>query len=192
MKRCPQCGREYDVTLSYCLDDGSGLLYSSGLAPSGDEAATAILSGSSPSADLRDSIGKRGGFVNSIAVLPFADWSSEPDNQHFCDGLAEDIINSLTKIGDLKVASCTSSFYFKGKDVNAAQVGRELGVATILDGSVRRLGDRLRVTIQLVTAADGVQIWSEQYDRTMGDVFEIQDELTRVVVEAIRPILLTQ
>ena len=198
MKQCPTCLRDYhDETLNFCFEDGTRLSDDSGVsefstvamrAPlSVDESQTQILD-----YDERVSLRNRQQFVNSIAVLPLANWSSDPDNQHFCDGLAEDLINALTQIKRLKVAACASSFYFKGKNVKAAEVGRLLGVETILDGSVRRLGNRLRVTVQLVSVAEEIQIWSEQYDRTMGDVFDMQDELTRVIVETVTPLLLHQ
>lgn len=184
MKYCPKCLAEYsDETLNFCLEDGESLTDAAASEP-----PTKILD-----PDPRASFGNNLEFANSIAVLPFADWSSEPGSQHFCDGLVEDILNALTQIEKLKVASCTASFYFKGKVVTAADVGRKLGVETVLDGSVRRIGDRLRVTAQLVRTADEVQIWSEQYDRTMGEnTFDLQDELTHQIVQTVKPILLPQ
>lgn len=109
----------------------------------------------------------------SIAVLPFVNLSADPDNQYFSDGLAEDLINALTRLSGLKVASRTSSFRFRGGDVDVRHIGRDLGVGAILEGSVRRSGQRLRVTAQLTDAAGGYHIWSERYDREMADVFDI-------------------
>ena len=122
----------------------------------------------------------------SVAVLPFANMSADGDNEYFCDGLAEELLNALSKIGALKVAARTSAFSFKGKGADVATIGRTLGVTNILEGSVRRSGNRLRVSVQLVNAADGYQLWSERYDREMKDIFELQDEITLAVVEALK------
>ena len=117
--------------------------------------------------DLRAPEGK------SIAVLAFVNMSNDPDNEYFSDGIAEEIINALTQIKALRVASRTSAFAFKGKSEDIGEVGRKLKVQTVLEGSVRKAGDRLRVTAQLVNVADGYHLWSERYDRQLEDVFEI-------------------
>ena len=126
----------------------------------------------------------------SIAVLPFANMSTDPENEFFSDGLAEEIINALTKVRDLRVVARTSAFSFKGKEIDIREIGRRLNVETILEGSVRRAGNRLRVTAQLVKTADGYHLWSERYDREMADVFEIQDEITRAIVDHLKVSLL--
>jgi serine/threonine protein kinase/Tfp pilus assembly protein PilF len=124
--------------------------------------------------------------MTSIAVLPFANMSADVDNEHFCDGLAEELLNALSKIDALKVAARTSAFTFKGKTVDVGTIARTLGVTSVLDGSIRRSGNRLRISVQLVNAADGYQVWSERYDREMRDVFELQDEITLAVVAALK------
>ncbi len=126
---------------------------------------------------------------NSIAVLPFADMSPERENGYFTDGMAEEIINALTTIKALRVASRTSSFAFKGTTEDIRQVGAKLDVATVLEGSVRKAGMKLRITTQLVNVADGYQLWSQRYDRDMEDVFAIQDEIAQNIVKALRVIL---
>jgi serine/threonine-protein kinase len=124
--------------------------------------------------------------MTSLAVLPFANMSSDVDNEHFCDGLAEELLNALSKIDALKVAARTSAFSFKGKAVDIGTIARTLGVTGIVDGSIRRAGNRLRISVQLVNAADGCQVWSERYDREVRDVFELQDEITLAVVAALK------
>ena len=128
----------------------------------------------------------------SIAVLPFADMSPDKDQEYFCDGMAEELINVLTHIKDLHVIARTSAFSYKGRDVNVREIGRELNVETILEGSVRKAGNRLRITAQLVDTTGGHHLWSERYDRQVGDVFAIQDEISSVVVDKLRPKLLGQ
>jgi eukaryotic-like serine/threonine-protein kinase len=126
----------------------------------------------------------------SIAVLPFVNRSGDADNEFFSDGLSEDLINALSRLPGLQVASRTSAFRFRGSDLDIRQIGRQLEVATLVEGSVRRSGTRLRVTAQLVNAENGYQLWSERYDRQMADVFEIQDELVASIVKAVVPALL--
>src|SRR5262245_10658125 len=121
----------------------------------------------------------------SISVLPFANMSGDKDNEYFSDGLADEIINALAKLPDLKVIARTSSFAFKGRNEDIRRIAEMLGVTTILEGSVRRAGNRLRVTAQLITAADGSHLWSERYDRELTDVFEIQDSLAASIARAL-------
>ncbi len=128
----------------------------------------------------------------SIAVLPFTDMSPEKDQEYFCDGMAEELINALTQIKDLRVIARTSAFSYKGRDVNIRDIGSQLNVATILEGSVRKADNRLRITAQLVDTTSGHHLWSERYDREMGDVFAIQDEITLAIVDKLRPKLLGQ
>jgi TolB-like protein len=120
----------------------------------------------------------------SIAVLPFENISSDRENEYFSDGLAEEIINALTRISDLKVIARTSAFAFKGKHQDIRRIAETLGVAHVLEGSVRRAGSRIRVTAQLISAADGSHQWSGKYDRELGDVFAIQDEIAAAIAGA--------
>jgi TolB-like protein len=126
----------------------------------------------------------------SIAVLPFTDMSQAHDQEFFADGMAEQILDLLAKIPSLKVIARTSSFQFKGKPEDARVVGEKLGVATLLEGSVRKSGERLRVAAQLIRTADGSQLWSEVYDREVRDVFHTQDEIADAVVSALKVSLL--
>jgi serine/threonine protein kinase/Flp pilus assembly protein TadD len=130
-----------------------------------------------------------GSATKSIAVLPFVDMSPQRDQEYFCEGIAEELINALTKIGELRIASRTSAFAFRGKDVSIRRIGEELGVAAVLEGSVRKAGNKLRVTAQLVNVADGYHLWSERYDRDLEDVFAIQDEIAENIVKALRVML---
>jgi serine/threonine protein kinase/predicted ATPase len=128
--------------------------------------------------------------AQSIAVLPFANISADEENEYFCDGLAEELLNALAKIDELKVAARTSAFSFKGKNTEAREIGKTLNVNTVLEGSVRKAGHRIRINVQLVNAADGYQLWSERYDREMKDIFDVQDEITLAVVDALKVKLL--
>ena len=127
--------------------------------------------------------------AKSIAVLPFVNMSADPENEYFTDGIAEEIINALSKIQSLRVASRTSSFSFKGKSKDIGEIGVTLKVATVLEGSVRKAGNKLRVTAQLVNVSDGYHLWSERYDRQLEDVFAIQDEIAENIVRALRVVL---
>ena len=121
----------------------------------------------------------------SIAVLPFPDMSAEKDQEHFCDGLTEELLNVLTRIPNLRVASRTSSFSFKGKDTDLKSVAEKLQVAYILEGSVRKSGNRIRVTAQLIETATDSHLWSENYDRELDDIFAIQDDIAARILEAM-------
>ncbi len=127
--------------------------------------------------------------AKSVAVLPFTNMSNDPDNEYFTDGMAEEIINALNKVQSLRVAARTSSFAFKGKSEDVGDIGRKLKVSTVLEGSVRKMGSRLRITAQLVNVADGYHLWSERYDREMEDVFAIQDDISQAIVKALKVIL---
>ena len=122
----------------------------------------------------------------SIAVLPFENMSGDKDNDYFSDGLAEEIINLLAKVPDLKVIARTSAFAFKGRHEDVRQIASALGVSTVLEGSVRKAGDRIRVMAQLITAVDGSHLWSERYDRQLADVFAVQDEIAAAITGALR------
>ncbi len=121
----------------------------------------------------------------SVAVLPFADMSPQRDQGYFCEGIAEEILNALTRLEQLRVMSRTSSFRFAPGTGDARQIGRELGVETLLEGSVRKSGDRLRVTAELVDVANGSHLWSRRFDKELEDVFEIQDEIARQIAQSL-------
>jgi adenylate cyclase len=127
-----------------------------------------------------------GAVDKSIAVLPFVDLSQTKDQEYLCDGMSEEILNALAKIEALRVVARTSSFAFKGKDADVSEVGKKLNVQNVLEGSLRREGNRIRITTQLVNAGNGFQVWSETYDRELQGVFELQDEITRAIVEALK------
>ncbi len=122
----------------------------------------------------------------SIAVLPFINMSNDPEQEYFSDGIAEEIINSLVHLKDLKVSGRTSSFQFKGKNIDLRELGKKLGVNTVLEGSVRKQGNRLRITAQLINVEDGFHFWSEKYDREMDDIFAIQDEIALSITEHLK------
>jgi len=124
---------------------------------------------------------------SSMAVLPFVNLSSDKENEYFSDGLTDDLINALTKVQGLRVVARGSAFQFKGKNPDIRAVGRQLDVAAVLEGSVQRSGDRLRITAQLSTVADGYHVWSETYDRRLADVFAVQDEISHAIVSALAP-----
>ncbi len=122
----------------------------------------------------------------SIAVLPFANLSADKENEYFSDGLAEEILIALSQVEGLRVAARSSSFSFKGKKTEMGEIASKLRVANILDGSVRRAGNRVRVTVQLVDAKNGFQLWSERYDRQMEDIFAVQDEIARAIADQLK------
>jgi TolB-like protein/class 3 adenylate cyclase/cytochrome c-type biogenesis protein CcmH/NrfG len=128
--------------------------------------------------------------VPSIAVLPFVNLSRDEENEYFADGLAEELLNVLTKIRGLRVAARSSAFTFKGKGATVAEVGRALNVVTVLEGSVRKAGNRMRVSVQLVKVVDGYQLWSETYDRTLDDIFAVQDDIAQSVLKELHTTLL--
>ena len=128
--------------------------------------------------------------AKSIAVLPFVNMSNDTDQEYFSDGMAEEILNSLAHVKDLKVAGRTSSYQFKGKNIDLREVGDKLGVSTVLEGSVRKQGNHLRITVQLINVEDGFQIWSERYDRDLDDVFVIQDEIAMTITKKLKITLL--
>ncbi len=122
----------------------------------------------------------------SIAVLPFVNMSGDEENEYFSDGVAEEILNLLTRLTQLRVSSRSSSFAYKGKQINVKKVSEDLGVSTLLEGSVRRAGDRVRITAQLIDTATDSHLWSETYDREMKDVFAIQDDISQSIVDALK------
>ena len=126
----------------------------------------------------------------SIAVLPFLNMSNDPEQDYFSEGMAEEILNSLSHLQDLKVAGRTSSFQFKGKNLDLSEIGKKLNVSNVLEGSVRKQGNILRVTAQLIKVEDGFHLWSERYDRDMDDIFAIQDEIAFAITEKLKVTLL--
>ena len=125
---------------------------------------------------------------DAIAVLPFSNLSADPEQEFFADGMADEILNALAQVPQLQVAARTSSFSFKGKDDDLQSIGRKLNVARVLEGSVRTVGNRVRITAQLINVSDGYQLWSERYDRTMDDIFAIQDEIAQSIVDRLRTV----
>ena len=152
--------------------------------PLREDAMRAKLEAVPPASDIRA--------VPSIAVLPLVNLSRDPDQEFFADGLAEELLNPLAKVPGLHVAGRTSSFSFKGRNEDLRAIGQKLSVKTVLEGSVQRAGDRLRITTQLINAADGYHLWSETYDRKLTDVFAVQDEIARSVVAALKVQLLPE
>jgi len=122
----------------------------------------------------------------AIAILPFTNMSGDPEQEYFSDGISEDIITDLSKIADLTVIARNSSFTYKGRSVDVRSIGRELGVQSVLEGSIRRSGNRVRITAQLIDATSGGHLWADRYDRDLTDIFEVQDDVTRRIVEALK------
>jgi serine/threonine protein kinase/Tfp pilus assembly protein PilF len=151
--------------------------------------ALSAVSGRTPPEDATTVVTASHRAVQSIAVLPFADMSPAKDQDYFCEGIAEEIINALTKLDALQVVSRSSAFAFKGKNQDIRQVGEQLNVAAVMEGSVRKAGNRLRITAQLIKVADGYHLWSERYDRDLEDVFAVQDEIAENIVKALRVVL---
>ncbi len=156
--------------------DPAPAIPSAGQAPPAGLHADAFAAAASAPAEAPD----------SVAILPFVDMSPGRDQEYFCDGIAEEIINALCCIRDLRIASRTSSFQFKGRSADVREIGRALGVGAVLEGSVRKAGDRVRITAQLVNSADGYHLWSESFDRELSDVFAIQTEIAQKLVAALR------
>lgn len=130
--------------------------------------------------------GKTSGTDHSIAVLPFVNLSAEKDNEYFSDGITEELLNALAKVEGLSVTSRTSSFAFKGKNSDIREIGKKLGVKTVLEGSVRKYGDRVRVTAQLIDSENGYHKWSENYDKKLEDIFAVQDEIASSIVDQLK------
>ncbi len=217
MKRCPECRRDYyDDTLLYCLDDGNALLEGPRSEASGstsgtlnDEARhTAILQNTAPPADpatvlmpgsiaaqapgTRRSSASFTSFANSIAVLPFRNISQETADEYFSDGLTEEIISDLSKVRSLKVISRASSMKLKGTDKDSLTIAAELNVRYILDGSVRKAGEQIRISAQLIDGSTDENLWADKYSGTLSDIFEIQESVSRSIVEALKITLSTE
>jgi serine/threonine protein kinase len=123
---------------------------------------------------------------NSIAVLPFKNMSADPEQEYFCEGLSEELINALTQIKDLRVVARTSAFSFKDKEIDIREIGHKLNVETVLEGSVRKSGNRLRITAQLINVIDGYHLWSDRFDRDLADIFDIQDEISLAITDKLK------
>ncbi len=136
------------------------------------------------SQQLKEKTGSEEG--NSIAVLPFLNMSADPENEYFSDGITEEILNALTNVEGLKVTSRTSSFVFKNKNTDIREIGTKLNVNSVLEGSVRKYGNKIRITVQLINTLDGYHIWSEVFNRELEDIFEIQDEISRKIADKLR------
>jgi adenylate cyclase len=194
MKRCPECRREYDNTMMFCLDDGAELLYGPGSGSLDGDSATALLNFASPAehGTIRFEFPpeKPAPPLNSIAVLPLRNLTSGGDGDYFSDGIAEELINVLSKVEGLRVAARTSAFSFKNASATVIDIGRSLGVATVVEGSVRSAGERVRISVSLVKVSDGFQLWTETYDRTLNDIFAVQDDIAQSVVQELRGLLL--
>ena len=128
----------------------------------------------------------------SIAVLPFANMSGDPEQEYFADGITEDIITDLSKVSALSVIARNSVFTYKGKHADVQEVGRRFNVAYVLEGSVRKAGQRVRINAQLIDAKDGTHLWADRYDRDLTDIFSVQDEITKTIVEQLKVKLLPQ
>ena len=128
---------------------------------------------------------KNPGVIQSIAVLPFLNMSNDPGQEYFSDGLTDDILNSIAHLKGLKVCSRTSSFKFKGKNISIKDVGKQLGVHTVLEGSVQRQEDRVRITVQLINVEDEFHFWSEQYDEKLDDIFALQNKIADAIADKL-------
>ncbi|MEP7212020.1 MAG: tetratricopeptide repeat protein [Acidobacteriota bacterium] len=190
MKKCPTCGRNYiDETLNFCLEDGAPLIFARSTEP-----LTEVLPFPGPLTDhstrhFPTASAENVESSNAIAVLPFVNMSRDEDIDYFSDGLAEELLNVLSKIRGLRVAARTSAFSFKGKQTTVTEIGRALNVASVLEGSIRMSGKRIRISVQLVKASDGFYLWSRTYDRTLDDIFAVQDDIARSVVTELRAML---
>jgi adenylate cyclase len=153
-----------------------------GGAPAGPDAAGAAAATSSALAAPADAAAPD---RRSIAVLPFENMSGDAENEYFSDGISEEIINALAQLAELRVAGRTSAFSFKGRHVDLREVGRQLHVGTVLEGSVRRAGTRVRITAQLIDCGDGYHLWSEKFDRDLHDIFLVQDEIAKAIAETL-------
>jgi len=147
-----------------------------------EELVTALKTAGQPPAEQSG----KSDWKTSIAILPFKNMSADPEQDYFCEGLAEELINSLTQIKELRVVARTSAFSFKGKEIDIREIGRKLDVKTVLEGSVRKSGSRLRITAQLINIVDGFHLWSERFDRELTDIFAIQDEISAAIMEKLK------
>lgn len=184
-----QTGQRMNLLIVVLLVIAIGLLAADRFFPGGD-----ATSAGSAQTDEAPASGQQAGVTavpkSSIAVLPFVNMSDDPDNDYFSDGLSEELLNTLVKLGGLKVTGRTSSFAFKGQNVDLREIGDILNVASVLEGSVRKAGNRVRITAQLVETRNGYHLWSETFDRELDDIFAIQEEIAAQVADAMHVTLL--
>ncbi len=178
----PQSGRKFDFVIIFLL--AVGLVYFVYESRLRDNPATEPLL-TQPDSAMNASADRQRLSAKSIAVLPFVNLSGVQENEYFSDGLAETLLHMLAQIEELQVAARTSAFKFKGKNEDVRLIGEQLGVATVLEGSVQRAGNRIRITVQLINVADGFHLWSQNYDRTLDDIFAVQDDIAASVVAAL-------
>ncbi len=152
-----------------------------------DPDSLGAVSGAQSAPSITDA---RSGAEPAVAVMPFANLSNDDEQEYFCDGMTEEILGAIGKVRGLKVLARSSSFAFKGKEADPREVGRTIGADHLLEGSVRRAGDRVRISARLVQATDGTQLWADRYDRTISDIFELQDEISIEVANQLRTALL--
>ncbi len=152
-----------------------------------DPDSLGAVSGAQSAPSITDA---RSGAEPAVAVMPFANLSNDDEQEYFCDGMTEEILGAIGKVRGLKVLARSSSFAFKGKEADPREVGRTIGADHLLEGSVRRVGDRVRISARLVQATDGTQLWADRYDRTISDIFELQDEISIEVANQLRTALL--
>ncbi len=183
----PQSGRKLDFVIIFLL--AVGLVYFVYESRSRVDPATEPLL-TQPDSAIDSSADRQRVPAKSIAVLPFVNMSGVQENEYFSDGLAETLLHMLAQIEELQVAARTSAFKFKGKNEDVRLIGEQLGVATVLEGSVQRAGNRIRITVQLINVADGFHLWSQNYDRTLDDIFAVQDDIAASVVAALELTLL--
>ncbi len=178
----------YDDSLFYCLDDGSSLVDgpASFNAAKTEAFSSPMRIGEEPTFFYQAPSSSAVRRLSSVAVLPFANLSGVATNEYFSDGLSEELLNVLSKITGIRVAARTSAFSFKGTQATVAEIGSKLNVSSVLEGSIRFAGNRIRVNVQLEDATNGYQLWSETYDRTLDDIFAVQDDIAQAVVEEIR------
>ncbi len=175
------------VTLAWAFDIGPGGVHRTpGVDGAGESAGDEVHAAPPPAEATARRPEAKTDARKTIAVLPFVNMSGDSENEYFSDGISEEILNLMVKLPQLRVASRTSSFIFKGKDVSIPTVARELGVDTVLEGSVRRAGDRVRITAQLIDAETDSHLWSETYDRELKDVFAIQDDIAQSIITAMQ------
>lgn len=179
MKRCPKCYQVFrEETLKFCRSDGTPLVTTSLI-----EAATISFPTQQVSPEPPKLLPEA---APSIAVLPFSNLTANPANDYVCEGLAEGLAHALSRIENLKVAGRSSAFSFNGKEVDVRQIGNALHVDAVLEGSVRTSGNRMRITVQLVSAKNGFQLWSERFDRDVGDLLNVQNEITHALVDVLQ------
>ena len=178
IKHCTTCNLEYEnQQLRFCRRDGTTLTAKGSLRTAATVFMPLPAARSVKPVDLKR--------YQSIAVLPFVNMTGETKEDLFCDGLSVEITNSLAQTPKFKVASRTSAFAFKNKQINVRDIGKILKVGTILEGSVRKMGKRLRITTQLIDTDTGYHIWSERYEREMGNTFDLQDQVSRTIASVL-------